>query len=72
MPTSEKELELQTPAADVGEAIELDAAQARRVLSKFDKFVMPYMAILVLLAYLDRTNIGNRPPQLSSPSDLVL
>ncbi|KAI8238970.1 putative transporter [Colletotrichum sp. SAR 10_96] len=43
----------------------LDAAeiavdpQKRAVLSKFDKFVMPQMALLVLFAYLDRTNIGN-------------
>ncbi|KAJ0373991.1 hypothetical protein COL26b_007860 [Colletotrichum chrysophilum] len=33
--------------------------QERAVLSKFDKFVMPQMALLVLFAYLDRTNIGN-------------
>ncbi|KAK2041103.1 major facilitator superfamily transporter, partial [Colletotrichum somersetense] len=33
--------------------------QERAVLSKFDKFVMPQMALLILFAYLDRTNIGN-------------
>lgn len=35
--------------------------QERAVLSKFDKFVMPQMALLVLFAYLDRTNIGLQP-----------
>lgn len=36
-----------------------DQVRERKVLSKFDKFVMPQMALLVLLGYLDRTNIGN-------------
>lgn len=60
MATSEKELELQFPREDgSGETMELNNAQEQRVLSKFDRFVMPQMAILVLFAYLDRTNIGN-------------
>ncbi|KAM5352956.1 hypothetical protein ACJ41O_005678 [Fusarium nematophilum] len=62
MATSEKELELQTPREDVpdaGETTELNNSKEQHVLSKFDKFVMPQMAILVLFAYLDRTNIGN-------------
>jgi hypothetical protein len=60
MATSEKELELQFPREDGnGETMELNNAQEQRVLSKFDRFVMPQMAILVLFAYLDRTNIGN-------------
>ncbi|RSL53522.1 hypothetical protein CEP51_014878 [Fusarium floridanum] len=57
--TSEKELELQLPREHDGETMELNNAQEQRVLSKFDRFVMPQMAILVLFAYLDRTNIGN-------------
>lgn len=36
-----------------------DQVRERQVFSKFDKFVMPQMALLVLLGYLDRTNIGN-------------
>ncbi|KAF5000350.1 hypothetical protein FGRMN_1818 [Fusarium graminum] len=38
---------------------EINHEAERKVLSKFDKFVMPQMALLVLFAYLDRTNIGN-------------
>ena len=41
------------------EDVEMVQKQERAVLSKFDKFVMPQMALLVLLGYLDRTNIGN-------------
>lgn len=41
-----------------GEIVEIDAKAERRVLSKFDWLVMPQMSILVLFAYLDRTNIG--------------
>lgn len=63
MTISEKDLELKIPGDDdghnEGEITELNAAQERRVLSKFDIFVMPYMALLVLFGYLDRTNIGN-------------
>lgn len=66
MVSSEKELEIQYPQEDDigqhnGETMELNRAQEQRVLSKFDKYVMPQMAILVLFAYLDRTNIGNYP-----------
>ncbi|KAK7427317.1 hypothetical protein QQZ08_006254 [Neonectria magnoliae] len=64
MAPSKKELELQNQPDDesglnTGEMTEINNAQERRVLSKFDKFVMPQMAVLVLFAYLDRTNIGN-------------
>lgn len=65
MAISEKDLELKIPGNDdevghnEGEITELDPVQERRVLSKFDMFVMPYMALLVLFGYLDRTNIGN-------------
>ncbi|KAF4462009.1 allantoate transport [Fusarium albosuccineum] len=62
MAQSEKELELQAPTdldQNAGETREVNNAQEQRVLSKFDKYVMPQMAILVLFAYLDRTNIGN-------------
>ena len=60
MEASEKKLELQMPLdqeldRSAGEISDVDQ---RKVLSKFDKFVMPQMALLVLFAYLDRTNIG--------------
>lgn len=42
----------------MGTTIQIDKEDERRVLSKFDWFVMPQMAILVIFAYLDRTNIG--------------
>lgn len=59
MVPSEKELQLQNNHdVNIGETTTVDKAKERRVLSKFDKFVMPQMAILVLFAYLDRTNIG--------------
>lgn len=37
----------------------VDKVLERRILHKFDKWVMPQMALLVLFGYLDRTNIGN-------------
>lgn len=38
--------------------IEIDPVVERRVMRKFDMFVVPQMIILVILAYLDRSNIG--------------
>ncbi|PNY23688.1 transporter [Tolypocladium capitatum] len=43
----------------LGETVDIDERAEKRVLSKFDWVVMPQMSILVLFAYLDRTNIGN-------------
>ncbi|KND86654.1 putative transporter [Tolypocladium ophioglossoides CBS 100239] len=43
----------------LGETVEILERAEKRVLSKFDWIVMPQMSILVLFAYLDRTNIGN-------------
>jgi hypothetical protein len=37
----------------------VDPVIEKRALSKFDKFLLPQIAILVLIAYLDRSNIGN-------------
>jgi len=61
-----KDAELQSQTVDASSLQDGVASQDHeqaerqtRVLSKFDKFVMPQMAIIVLLAYLDRTNIGN-------------
>lgn len=36
----------------------IDPILEKRTISKFDKFMMPQMAILMLIAYLDRSNIG--------------
>jgi len=40
-------------------AIELDPALERRTLRKFDKYLLPPLAVILLLAYLDRSNLGN-------------
>jgi hypothetical protein len=59
-PSEKKELQ-QTPLdpdQHEGQVSETSNDAERKVLSKFDKFVMPQMALLVLFAYLDRTNIG--------------
>ncbi|KAL5343216.1 major facilitator superfamily domain-containing protein [Aspergillus crustosus] len=37
----------------------IDSALEKSILRKFDFFVLPQMMILTLLAYLDRSNIGN-------------
>lgn len=64
MAPSEKDIEVQPDGNDsssinAGEMSDDDKAMQQRVLSKFDKWVMPQMALLVLFGYLDRTNIGN-------------
>lgn len=38
--------------------VELDPELERRTLRKFDKFLLPPLAIILLLAYLDRSNLG--------------
>ena len=38
--------------------IYVDPDVEKSIISKFDKYMMPQMAVLVLLAYLDRSNIG--------------
>jgi hypothetical protein len=38
--------------------IYIDPALEKRVMSKFDKYVLPQMSLLIILAYLDRSNIG--------------
>ena len=62
MEDSEKKEDLTSlPFEQSGETSMTSTDAERKVLSKFDKFVMPQMAILVLFAYLDRTNIGTFP-----------
>lgn len=45
----------------VGEVQELgfDAEAEKKVLRKFDKFLLPPIFIILLVAYLDRSNLGN-------------
>lgn len=38
--------------------IHIDPELEKRVLGKFDKLVLPQFMLLVLIAYLDRSNIG--------------
>ncbi|KAL6251349.1 hypothetical protein RBB50_001557 [Rhinocladiella similis] len=39
--------------------IYIDPVLERRTMAKYDKFLLPQMAMLIILAYLDRSNIGN-------------
>ncbi|KAK5055421.1 hypothetical protein LTR84_013171 [Exophiala bonariae] len=39
--------------------IELDPVLERKTLRKFDLFLLPQIAILIIIGYLDRTNVGN-------------
>jgi len=45
----------------VGEVQDLsyDSEAEKKVLKKFDKFLLPPLAIILLVAYLDRSNLGN-------------
>jgi hypothetical protein len=36
-----------------------DAAATKKLLRKCDKYLLPFLALLYLLSFLDRTNIGN-------------
>jgi hypothetical protein len=48
-----------TPSAEDGEVEEYhDAEVEKRLLHKFDKYVLPQFMIMVLIGYLDRSNIG--------------
>jgi hypothetical protein len=38
--------------------IHIDPELEKQTLRKFDKFLLPQLAILVIVAYLDRSNIG--------------
>jgi len=37
----------------------IDPNLEARVITKFDRFLMPQMALMVIIAYLDRSNLGN-------------
>ena len=42
-----------------GERYEIDARAEKKLLRKIDLHVVPILWLLFLLAFLDRTNIGN-------------
>ncbi|PGH09889.1 hypothetical protein AJ80_07599 [Polytolypa hystricis UAMH7299] len=48
-----------SPSGDAVAEIYVDPIIERRALRKFDIWVVPQMMLLVILAYLDRSNIGN-------------
>lgn len=44
---------------DMGESVPyIDPVLEKKVLRKFDKYLLPQMMLLVLVSYLDRSNIG--------------
>lgn len=47
--------------ASIGEVHDFgyDTEAEGKVLRKFDKFLLPPLAIILLVAYLDRSNLGN-------------
>ncbi|KAK6008156.1 hypothetical protein QM012_000059 [Aureobasidium pullulans] len=47
--------------ASIGEVQDLgyDTEAEKKVLRKFDKFLLPPLAVILLVAYLDRSNLGN-------------
>jgi hypothetical protein len=54
LPPCETAVELSEGSND----IYIDPALEKSIISKFDRYLMPTAALLVLLAYLDRSNIG--------------
>ncbi|KAL4943639.1 hypothetical protein BDV06DRAFT_221091 [Aspergillus oleicola] len=51
--------EAQPVVAEADQNLLVDSALEKSILRKFDLLVLPQMMILTLLAYLDRSNIGN-------------
>ncbi|KAJ4137878.1 hypothetical protein NW754_001523 [Fusarium falciforme] len=45
--------------ANVSNNIHIDPEKENVIIRKFDYFVMPQFVIIIILSYLDRTNIGN-------------
>lgn len=47
--------------SSIGEVHDLryDTQAEKKVLRKFDKFLLPPLAVILLVAYLDRSNLGN-------------
>ena len=45
-------------ATNSADSHRVDTEQETQALRKFDLFLLPQLALLTILAYLDRTNIG--------------
>ena len=47
--------------SSIGEVQDLsyDTEAEKKVLKKFDKFLLPPLGVILLVAYLDRSNLGN-------------
>ncbi|KAI1075323.1 high-affinity nicotinic acid transporter [Whalleya microplaca] len=54
-----KEVEGETPSGSTMEAQEFDAKMTGHLLRKLDWHLIPFMSLIYLLCFLDRTNIGN-------------
>lgn len=52
---------------DASMTIHIDPEMERKVMRKFDMLVLPQFVIIMLLAYLDRTNIGMPPLIMAGP-----
>lgn len=51
------------PESTGGETtIYIDPAKERKIIRKFDMLVLPQFVIIMILAYLDRSNIGRSAP----------
>jgi hypothetical protein len=44
--------------APIPSEISIDSILEKKITAKFDKFMMPPMALIMIIAYLDRSNIG--------------
>lgn len=50
---------VQEKIEDIHEPVELDENATQRLIRKIDWRLIPFLALLYLLSFLDRTNIGN-------------
>ena len=46
--------------ANASSSIYIDPKKERAIITKFDCLVLPQFVIIIILAYLDRSNIGTR------------
>lgn len=57
--TSQDEIQkMQSTNQGTTSDIQLDPALEKQTLRKFDLFLLPQIAILIIIGYLDRTNVG--------------
>ncbi|KEF52808.1 uncharacterized protein A1O9_11225 [Exophiala aquamarina CBS 119918] len=58
--TAQDEMQkMQSTAQGTVSDIQLDPALEKQTLRRFDLFLLPQIAILIIIGYLDRTNVGN-------------